>query len=185
MVQSSTLTTGQRYIFVEGIDNFLMDLSHELRKSLGELCSDNRDVIWIPVDLPSDSKFGLKCLDRFPLVERELERKSLTSSTASLKDNKLSGAFRISSITLDSVTTTSHCSMPGILNIAFGHWESSKSPIEGQRSTEIHLVHASNDDIPRSQQVLERSKVGEKRHVRLSRRDMRELRSFRSTVGWG
>jgi hypothetical protein len=124
MVQSSTLTTGQRYKFVESIDNFLMNISHELRKSLGELCSDNRDVIWIHVDLPPDSVFRLKCLDTFPLVERGLERKLLTSSTASLKDNKLSGAFRISSITLGSVATTSHCSMPGILNIAFGHWES-------------------------------------------------------------
>jgi len=46
----------------------------------------------------------------------------LTSSTASLKDNKLSGAFRISSITLGSVTTTSHRSIPGTLNI--GHWKS-------------------------------------------------------------
>ena len=121
MVRSSNLTIGQGYIFVESIDNFLMDLSHELWKSLSELCSDNRDVVWIPVDLLSDSEFGLKCLDRFPLIEHGLERKLLTSSTASLKDNKLSGAFRISSITLDSVTTTSHCSMPGILNIAFGH----------------------------------------------------------------
>jgi len=125
MVQSSIITTGQRYEFVESIGNFLVNISHELRKSLGELCSDNRDVIWIHVDMPSESLFGLKYLETFPSVERELERKLLTSSAASLKDNRLSGAFRISSITLGSVATTSHCSMPGTLKIAFGHWESS------------------------------------------------------------
>jgi len=124
MVQSSTLTTGQRYGFVESIDNFFVNISHELRKSLGELCSDNRDVIWILVDLSSESVFGLKYLEIFPSVERGLERKLLTSSAASLKDNRLSGAFRISSITLGSVATTTHCNMPGTLNIAFGHWES-------------------------------------------------------------
>ena len=124
MVQGSKLTTGLGYKFVESIDNLFVNLWHELWKSPGELCSDKRDMICILANMLPESVLDLKCLDTFSLVEqRRLERKLLTSSRESMKDNTPSGAFRISSITLDSVTTTSHCSISGILNIAFGHWE--------------------------------------------------------------
>jgi len=72
----------------------------------------------------SKSEAALKKLNTFRLVkQRRLGRKLLTSSTGSKKDNTVSGAFRISSTILGSVTTTTQCSKSGILNIVFGHWE--------------------------------------------------------------
>jgi hypothetical protein len=125
MMEGSDLTISQRYKFVESIDNLFLNFWHKLWKSPGELCSDDGDMIRIHgSEMPSESVFGLKCLDMFQSVEqRRLERKLLTSSTASSKDNMSSGAFRISSIILGSVATTIHCSKSGILNIVFGHWE--------------------------------------------------------------
>jgi len=100
-----------------------------------------------------------------------------------MKDNTPSGAFRISSITLDSVTTTSHCSISGILKMAFGHWEKfSTSPARGQRSREAHFFHASIHDLPRIPYVIQGSEVGERRQDGPSRWDMCELKGFRLTV---
>jgi hypothetical protein len=53
------LTTGQRYKFVESIDNLFLNLWHELWKSPGELRSDDRDVIRIRSDMLSDGVFDL------------------------------------------------------------------------------------------------------------------------------
>jgi hypothetical protein len=60
MMEGSDLTISQRYKFVESIDNLFLNLWHELWKSPGELCSDDRDVIRIRSDMPSESVFYLK-----------------------------------------------------------------------------------------------------------------------------
>ena len=118
MVQGPNLTTDQRYIFVESIDNFFMNFWHELWKSPGEFSLDNGDVIWILGELRSESVFDLKCLDRYPLIEpRTWGAKMLTSSKASPKDNKSSGAFRISSIISGSWTTVDNKPLQQVGNL--------------------------------------------------------------------
>ena len=100
-----------------------------------------------------------------------------------MRDNTSSGAFRISSITLGSVATTTHCSISGILKIPFGHWENfSISSARGQRSRVTHSFHASIHDLPRVQYVIQCSEVGERRQLRPRRWDMCELKGFRLTV---
>jgi hypothetical protein len=54
------LTTGQRYKFAESINNFFMNLWHQLWKNLSELFSDDSYVIWIVANLFSEGVFDLK-----------------------------------------------------------------------------------------------------------------------------
>jgi hypothetical protein len=71
MLGGSNFTIAQRYKFVESVDNFCMNFWHQLWKGLGKLFSDDRYVIWIILDMFSDSIFGLKKLDKFQLVEQK------------------------------------------------------------------------------------------------------------------
>lgn len=63
MIPASKLTTGQRYIFVESLNNFFMNVWHELWKSPGDLRAENRNVVWILAELRSESVVDLKSLE--------------------------------------------------------------------------------------------------------------------------
>ena len=69
MLGGPNLTTSPRYKFVESIVHFVIDLWHQSWKSPGELCSENREIVWIFILLLSKGVFGLKELDKFRLVE--------------------------------------------------------------------------------------------------------------------